>query len=612
MRYTHTLLTALLLAPMAVLHAAAAQSGQTSAVPAEAPSRRELAVTKDYLHLPVKVGAQERRMRLVLEGMVVREFTIELALTSPEFFVACDVSKWRGKTLNVELDSPADPKLLASIIQANDVPGADQLYHEKYRPQFHFSPRWGWVGDPNGLVFYRGEYHLFFQYNPYATKWGNMSWGHAISKDLLHWQEHPVTLYPPKLNDWAFSGSAVVDKDNTAGFKNGPEDPIIIIFPSTGRGICLSYSTDGGRTFTEYSKNPLSNKLGGDPRVFWHEATRRWVMITCKILKFSPDAKPGSPNWLKKNPTTGFEFYSSADLKNWEYHSTLEDCWECPDLFELPLDGDRNRSKWVLMSNHTPSRYALDKPATGLYRIGSFDGRTFTPESDVLQFNCGQSYGAAQSYNMIPATDGRRINVGCSFNTTMPGMAFRQQMNFPTELRLQMTEEGVRLFAWPIREISSLYTSTRDFSQTTLSPQGTVLPGVDAELLDLSAEFAVSADTEEVGINLRGVAVTFDAKAGLLKCLNTKAPLKPVNGTIKLRLLLDRVSIEIFANAGRVYMPMAIIPLPKDENRSVAVFVKGANGRLTSLTVNTLKSAWETVEKGASTVTQTQNTSSYK
>jgi sucrose-6-phosphate hydrolase SacC (GH32 family) len=175
-------------------------------------------------------------------------------------------------------------------------------------------------------------------------------------------------------------------------------------------------------------------------------------------------------------------------------------------------------------------------------------------------------------------------------------MPFQQMMNFPTELTLRTTEDGPRLCAWPIREIASLYASTREFPQIALSLNGTILPGLVADLLDISAEFSVGAATEEVGLLLRGIAVTFDAMSGLLKCADRTAPLKPVNGTIKVRLLLDRVSLEIFANDGRVYMPMAI--LPKEEERAVAVFAKGADVRLTALTVSTLKSAWEN-ETGA-------------
>jgi sucrose-6-phosphate hydrolase SacC (GH32 family) len=556
----------------------------------EPPAQRDITLQRRYLHLPVVNGAAERVVRFLVDGKAIREFKIELADGDPDFYVSSDLSAFAGKSMSIEIDHAPSANVLDGIVQADEIPGAKELYQEKYRPQFHFSPRSGWVGDPNGLVFYKGEYHLFFQYNPYAVKWGNMSWGHAVSKDLVHWKELPITLFPPTLGDHPYSGSAVVDRENTAGFKIGAEDPIVIVFPSTRRGICLAYSTDGGQTFAEYASNPLQKNLGGDPRVFWHEATRRWIMITCKILKPSKETPPGRPGWLEKT-LCGFEFYSSNNLKDWEHHSTMDDCWECPDLFELQVDGKPDLSKWVLMPNHTPSLSGGGKYAGGRYFFGAFDGQRFTPESERLLFNFGNAYAAAQSYNNIPAADGRRINVGCAFGTRMPGMPFGQMMNFPAELTLRTTEDGLRLFAWPIKEIETLYADTRKMDGLALTTEGTVLPGIAGDLFDIAAEFAIGAQTEDVGLKIRGVPVAFDAKASQLVCGDRIAPLKPVDGRIRLRLLVDRVSIEIFANDGRVYMPMAIIP--KDEDRSIAVFAKGAGTSVTALTVRTLKSAWE-------------------
>jgi fructan beta-fructosidase len=322
-----TLPIALLLAPLAALHAA--DPPQT---PVATNVVRELVVEKKLLHFAVKNGAAKRAVVVSVDGKEVRRFDIELADGDADWWAPLDVSAWVGQKLSVGGNSlPAGSKALASLRQSDVLLDAEQLYRKPLRPQFHFSPRRGWVGDPNGLVHYRGEYHLFFQYNPYGLNWGNMHWGHAVSKDLVHWQELPITFYPPKLGDHPYSGSAVVDRENTAGFKNGSEDPIVIIFPSTKRGICLAYSTDAGRTFTEYSGNPLPGKLGGDPRVFWHETTRRWIMITCRILKSSPEVPPGKPGWLEK-AQCGFEFFSSTDLKHWERNSGIADCWECPDL----------------------------------------------------------------------------------------------------------------------------------------------------------------------------------------------------------------------------------------------------------------------------------------
>lgn len=599
MKPTLPLLTALtLLAPLAALHAADAPplSGGTNAV-------RELTIEHPYLHLPVKHGAPERRVRFVVDGKLVRDLAIKLAEGEPDFQVFSEVSAFKGQKLRIEVDNLPKPAMLDAIVAADEVPGAGGMYQEKYRPQFHFSPRRGWVGDPNGLVFYKGEYHLFFQLNPYgltcsAFPNGNDHWGHAVSKDLIHWLELPITLYPFQFGDWPFSGSCVVDKANTAGFKTGSEDPLVIVYPSTRRGICLAYSNDRGRTFTPYAGNPIPPRdMGGDPRVFWHAPTKQWVMLTCKILKKDPAFPPGSPGWLGKT-LCGFEFFASPDLKNWERQSGIEDYWECPDLFELPVDGEPSHTKWILLPNQVPSISAegKGKHPGGRYVIGTFDGKRFTTETGKLQLSFGNAYGAAQSYNDIPAEDGRRINVGCAFGAHMPGMPFEQMMNFPTELTLRTTEEGPRLFTQPVREIKALYASTRKMDDVVATPEGTVLPGVEGDLFDIAGEFAVGAESEEVGFKVRGVPITYHVKACQLTCgdpltfrnRNT-APLKPVDGKIKIRFLLDRASIEIFGNDGRVYMPMAVIP--KDEDRSIAVFAKGAGAKVTGLTVHTLKSA---------------------
>lgn len=552
-------------------------------------ARRELLVTHPYLHLPVSAKGKDRRMRILVDGKAVRDFSLAFAESGPDFYVACETGSWKGKKIVLELEHPTDAAALERVLEADEVPGAAGIYRETYRPAFHLSPRWGWMGDPNGLVYDGGEYHTFFQYNPYATKWGNMHWGHAVSQDLIHWKELPIALYPPKFRDNPYSGSAVVDTANSAGFKQGSRDPIVLIFESTGRGVCLAYTTDGGRTFKEYEGNPVAQGQGGDPNVFWDEARKRWIMITCKILKTSPEAPPGSPGWLAK-ATCAFVFSASTDLKKWEYQSQIEDFWECPNFFALPVDGDSNRMKWVLLPNITPSLTAQGKYGGGRYVVGTFDGKEFKAESARLQFNFGNAYGAAQSYNGIPKDDGRRINIGCAFGSRMPGMPFSQMMNFPTELSLRKTPEGIRLCAWPIREIKTLHTNTVIFENAALAPEGTPLSGLDGELLDISAEFSPGPETETLGFSIRGVQVVYQVKSNQLLCADRSAFLKMESGKIKLRLLVDRVSIEIFANEGLVYMPMAV--LPKAEEKSVIVFSKGGATQAVSVTAHSLKSIW--------------------
>ena len=231
------------------------------------PASREIAVEGRYLNLPVKRGAAKRKMRCVVDEKTVREFEIELADGEPDFWVFDDFSEFKGKKLRIEVDDvPPDCKGLAAVEQGDAIKGGDDLYKEKHRPQFHFTSRRGWLNDPNGLVFSDGEYHLFYQHNPYGWDWGNMHWGHAVSPDLVHWKELPIALYPRRFGDWCFSGSAVVDKGNTSGFGVGDAKPLVAAYTSTGRGECIAYSNDRGRTLTEYKNDPVVKHAGRDPR----------------------------------------------------------------------------------------------------------------------------------------------------------------------------------------------------------------------------------------------------------------------------------------------------------------------------------------------------------
>ena len=205
---------------------------QSDKAVATGPARRDIAIRHRYLHLPVKTGAPKRVMKFVVDGKVVREFEIELA-DEPEYFAFSDVAAFSGKTMTLEVSKlPAESKALVSIQSADALPAETDLYREKHRPQFHFTSRCGWLNDPNGLVYFNGEYHLFYQHNPYGWNWGNMHWGHAVSKDLFHWRELPEALYPRQFGVWCFSGSAIVVRKGQAGFD---ADTLVAAFTSTDR-----------------------------------------------------------------------------------------------------------------------------------------------------------------------------------------------------------------------------------------------------------------------------------------------------------------------------------------------------------------------------------------
>ncbi|MHC4506545.1 MAG: glycoside hydrolase family 32 protein, partial [Planctomycetota bacterium] len=241
------------------------------------------------------------------------------------------------------------------FVQSDRQPPRPKKYGETYRPQFHFSAKKNWLNDPNGLVYYKGTYHLFFQHNPFGINWGNMHWGHAVSPDMVHWKEVEIALRPDK-NGVCFSGSGVVDHADTSGFQVGTEKPIVLIYSSMARGgsQSLGYSTDGGKTWQKYPGNPvLPNIAKGnrDPKVIWHEPTRKWIMS------------------LYVSRRVGISFYSSPDLKSWTLLSSAGGFFECPDLFELPVDGNPNNTRWVLFG------------ADAKYLIGRFDGKTYRTES---------------------------------------------------------------------------------------------------------------------------------------------------------------------------------------------------------------------------------------
>ena len=517
-------------------------------------AQRELAITQHYLHLPVKTGAAKVRVKFVVEDATVREFDIELAEGEPSFWAFCDVSAYKGKKLRIEAGkSSAGQKALDAVEQSDDLKNADDLYKEKLRPQLHFSSRRGWLNDPNGLVFSNGEYHLFYQHNPYGWDWGNMHWGHAVSKDLVHWKELPVALYPKKYGDWCFSGSAVVDKGNTAGFKKGKEDVLVAIYTSTGRGECIAFSNDDGRTFTDYEANPVVKHHGRDPKVFWHEASNQWVMAV----------------YDEKGDSRGVAFHTSPDLKKWEFRSRVDGFYECPELFELPVDGDKKKTRWVLTA------------ANNEYVLGTFDGKEFKAETKKLRGNQGDCLYAAQTFNNIPSDDGRRLQIGWAQVAT-PGLSFNQAMTFPTELTLRTTDDGVRLFANPAREIEKLHGKKHAWKDLTLKEGDNPLKDLRGELFHIRAEFEVQ-DTTRFGFSIRGIPIEYDAKG--------KSPFQPANGKLRLEILVDRGLYEIFANDGAVYIPRRANP--KGDDQTLSVFAKGGAVKLTYLEVYELNSAWK-------------------
>jgi fructan beta-fructosidase len=445
---------------------------------------------------------------------------------------------------------------MALIVQSDEIPGAADFYSEALRPQFHFSQMIGWNNDPNGMVYYDGEWHLYLQHNPYGWKWGNMHWGHAVSKDLVHWEQLPIAIYNKKRGDWAFSGGACVDEHNTAGWQTGTEKVIVASWTSTGRGECLAYSNDRGRTFTEYEGNPVIKHGGRDPKIIWYEPGKHWVLAVFDVSEEDGRA---------------IAFYSSKDLKKWKLESKLKGYFECAELFELPVDGDKENTRWVVFA------------ADARYAIGDFDGKTFTPQhEDKHRVHYGNYY-ASQLFSNSP--DGRRIQIGWA-RIAMPGMPFNQTFSFPHRLTLRTTADGIRMFAEPVKEIETLHKKKHTVGKTTLAPDRPANLEVSGQIFDIRASFDIGTATA-IGLDIGGNRINYDVKAGKLN----GADLDPVDGKVTIQVLVDRPMLEICGNRGRVYITSA--REKKGDVGTVTAFADGGKAELVSLEVNELESIWK-------------------
>ena len=519
-------------------------------------------IHKRYLNFPVSQRVDRKNMTWSLGGKAERNFKIRLA-AEPEYWVFTDMSAYQGKTIEISYEGAAEG--LSKIYQADQIAGQDSLYQEKNRPQFHFSARRGWINDPNGLVFYEGEYHLFYQHNPYEREWENMSWGHAVSKDLMHWEELPVALHPDALGTM-FSGSIVIDYENTSGFGKPGKPAMVAAYTADNpdREIqCIAYSLDKGRTWTKYGKNPVidskekwNSKDTRDPRVFWYQPGKHWVMVL--------------------HERDGHSIYTSADLKAWQYESHVTGFWECPDLFELPVDGNPAQKKWVMYG------------ASNTYMIGTFDGKTFKPESGKHYFSSGSIY-AAQTYSNIPESDGRRIQLGWG-RVQQPGMPFNNMMLLPTELSLRNTKNGPRLYSVPVKESEPLFSPVAKWEGLTAAEANDKLKAFyDADKLRIKTTIKLSHATE-AGFNLfaqrlLGYDMNFNLVNGVFY-----SPEDMTSMEISADIYIDRTSIEVFIDGGAYSYAMERKP---DHNNTEGFHFWGNQIEVKQLEVYAAGSIWK-------------------
>jgi fructan beta-fructosidase len=530
-----------------------------------------------YLHVPVRNGAPKVVFQIANpEGRLLREFEVELALeVSPDWWAFYDISAFAGMELDVRVagDTPPDlsAQALRQLMVSDDLPAMDALYRETGRPQFHFTPQRGWNNDPNGLAYAHGEWHLFFQHNPFGTTWGNMHWGHATSPDLVHWTEQPTALYQHSLQDMAFSGGALVDHGNSAGLCPGSTDDILVVsYTSTGRGECLAYSPDRGRTLVEYAGNPVLRHRGRDPRIIRHAPTGKWVMVVYD----EPDR-----GWR-------YAFYESTDLRTWRYLTAVDGFYECPDLFELPLDGDPAKRRWVLYGAGRREVAGTAQVARSSYLVGTFDGRAFRPETPVLSGHLGPNFYAAQTFANAPA--GRTIMIGWLQGATYPGMPFAQGLTVPLELSLRSTAEGPRLAFTPVPELNALRRHSNTLNTPSLAAANAALAATTSELLDIELDLALARDSVVI-CAVRGTTIAYDAAAETLTAPGVSTALAARAGRLVLRILVDRGVIEVFAGDGTVALSFGGVMAKADS--AVRLDLRGP-GRVQRLTLAEMAPIW--------------------
>ena len=478
---------------------------------------------------------------------------------------------------------------------------------EPWRPQVHFSPERHWMNDPNGLIFLDGEYHLFYQYNPEGELWGHMSWGHAVSSDLLHWHELPLAI-PEDDHYMIFSGSVVVDVANTSGLGRDGAAVMVAVYTGArqgGEGVQnqqLAFSSDQGRTWTKYVGNPvldLGMKEFRDPKVFWYAPGHTWIMAAVFAVQHQ------------------VALFASPDLIHWRHLSdfgpagAIDAAWECPDLFPLPIEGDPVRSRWVLKVDVVRSQVAAGSGAQ--YFTGQFDGTRFVPDADpadparaplVHAVDYGMDFYASASWGNLP--DPRRHvwlawldNWGYAMKA--PTTAWRGAMSLPRELSLRQRGGTWQLVQQPVRELHSLRTGHRhigahELGTTPLELPRAAQPGAAVELIADLEEGSASeiglrvhvghGQQTTIGYNTATGTLFVDRSAsGVLPerlfAERRAAPLALTDGHLRLRVIVDAASVEVFAGDGERVLTEQVFPDP--DSNGLEVFAEGGRARLKGL-----------------------------
>ena len=570
---------------------------------------------KKFLLLPVEEASPEAKLYMIADNDVVRSMNVRLAVNKVDYFVPVDLTGFDNKHLSFNFQLIPDSALCWEEMKLSDE--FDVSNREKYRPVYHFSPAYGWMNDPNGMFYKDGVYHLFYQHNPYGSMWGNMHWGHATSTDLVTWEHHGDAISPDALGT-IFSGSCVVDKDNTAGFGDGA---VIAFYTSASdRQVqSMAYSLDNGKTFKKYARNPIltsTQRDFRDPKVIWHEDTKKWIMVLAVGQEM--------------------EIYSSADLKNWTLESKFGEgqgahggVWECPDLLELPVEGTELK-KWVLVCNLNPGG-PFGGSATQ-YFVGTFDGKKFVNESPAVTkwMDWGKDHYATVTWSNAPA--GRAIALAWMSNwqyaNYTPIQQFRSANALPRELSLYTGEDKqLYLSAAPVKETENLRKDSKKLDDFTVNGEKrfeTLFENNDGafelelqltsagkeagfELLNSlgekvriyldAAEGRVVMDRAESGIVDFGKKVKphdLDTEESYARykevtvnykndfALGTWAPINTAKGH-KVQVFVDNGSVELFVDGGRIAMTNLVFP--NEPYNSLRFYSEGGEMKISDFTI---------------------------
>ena len=554
-----------------------------------------------YLLLPVEEVMPDVRVSMIVNNKEVNVADVRLAVNRVDYFVPLDLSDYAGKNILLKFklgsNDPIRGKLSAVCCKEMKLSDTfDTGNREKFRPTYHFSPLYGWMNDPNGMVYKDGEYHLFYQHNPYGSKWGNMHWGHAISKDLINWEHRPDAITPDALGT-IFSGSAVVDTDNTAGFGAGA---IVAIYTqNSDRQVqSIAYSTDNGRSFTKYENNPVLTSDARDfrdPKVFWHKETQRWIMLLAVGQEM--------------------QIFSSSNLKDWAFESSFGEgqgahggVWECPDLFELPVDGT-NEKKWVLLCNLNPGG-PFGGSATQ-YFVGTFNGKEFVNESPskTKWMDWGKDHYATVTWSDAP--DNRRIAIAWMSNwqyaNDVPTSQYRSPNSVPRDLSLFTVDGETYLQSAPSPELLKLrdiskkrsfkVNGTRTIKDMIAGNEGAyeielTIENQHADVIgfrlynDKGEEVDMQYDMKEKKFSMdrrKSGEVGFNENFPML----TWTTIESGKDELKLRLFVDKSSVEAFGDGGRFVMTNQVFP--SEPYNHIDFYSKGGAYKVDSFVIYKLK-----------------------